>query len=75
QHPEFEDLFAMDTDGGVRGSMLTTCFDCIIGLTEGSRLPRFELQSARLSHQGYGVPESQLDDMFTAIRDTCREAL
>ena len=27
QHPDFEDLFAMDTDGGVRGSMLTTCFD------------------------------------------------
>lgn len=75
QHPEFEDLFAMDSDGGVRGSMLTTCFECIIGLAEGSQLPRFELQSARLSHQGYGVPESQLDDMFAAIRDTCRETL
>lgn len=75
QHPEFEVLFAMDSDGGVRGSMLTTCFECIIGLAEGSQLPRFELQSARLSHQGYGVPESQLDDMFAAIRDTCRETL
>lgn len=75
QHPEFEGLFAMDSDGGVRGSMLTTCFECIIGLAEGSQLPRFELQSARLSHQGYGVPESQLDDMFAAIRDTCRETL
>ncbi len=75
RHPDFEELFAMDTDGGVRGSMLTTCFECIIGLAEGSPLPRFELQSARLSHQGYGVPEAKLDDMFTAIRDTCRDTL
>ena len=75
QHPEFEDLFAMDSDGGVRGSMLTTCFECIIGLAEGSQLPRFELQSARLSHQGYCVPEARLDDMFTIIRDTCRDTL
>jgi branched-chain amino acid transport system ATP-binding protein len=30
--PEFESLFVMDTDGGVRGSMLTTCFNAITGV-------------------------------------------
>ena len=75
QHPEYEDLFVMDTDGGVRGSMLATCFDCIIGIAEGNDLPKYELQAARMTHEGYGVSETQLDAVFIAIRDTCREAL
>ena len=34
-HPELETLFLMDTDGGVRGSMLQQCFDCLIDVAEG----------------------------------------
>ena len=75
QNPDYEDLFSMDTDGGVRGSMLETCFGCIIGLAEGNELPRYELQAARMTHEGYGVPETQLDAIFIAIRDTCRVTL
>ncbi len=75
EHPEYEDLFVMDGDGGVRGSMLATCFECIIGVAEGNDLPRFELQAARMSHEGYGVSESELDAVFIAIRDVCRDVL
>jgi hemoglobin-like flavoprotein len=34
-YPELEDLFLMDTDGGVRGSMLSQAFECLMDLAEG----------------------------------------
>ena len=68
--PEFRSLFVMDTDGGVRGSMLTTCFNCILGLIEESATQRVILSSSRFAHDGYGVPAQDFDLMFIAIRDT-----
>jgi hemoglobin-like flavoprotein len=74
-HPEFEELFVLDVDGGVRGSMLESCFNCITGAAEQSDLPRFHLEAARMIHDGYGIDEGQIDAMFDAIRDTFRDVL
>jgi hemoglobin-like flavoprotein len=74
-HPEFEELFVLDVDGGVRGSMLESCYNCITGAAEQSSLPHFHLEAARMIHDGYGIDESQIDAMFDAIRDTFREVL
>ena len=74
-HPEFEELFILDVDGGVRGSMLESCYNCITGAAEKSDLPRFHLEAARMIHDGYGLEESQIDAMFDTIRDTFREVL
>ncbi|MEE2920714.1 MAG: globin [Pseudomonadota bacterium] len=74
-HPEFEELFVLDTDGGVRGPMLESCYNCITGAAERSQLPRFHLEAARMIHDGYGIDESQIDAMFEAIRDTFRDVL
>ncbi len=73
--PEFESLFVMDTDGGVRGSMLTTCFNAILGLVEDSPAQRVIISSSRFAHDGYGVAAPDFDLMFTAIRDTFRDLL
>lgn len=73
--PEFESLFVMDTDGGVRGSMLTTCFNAILGLIEESDTQRVIISSSRFAHDGYGVPAQDFDLMFIAIRDTFRDLL
>ena len=73
--PEFESLFVMDTDGGVRGSMLTTCFNAILGLIEESDTQRVIISSSRFAHDGYGVPQRDFDLMFVAIRDTFRDLL
>ena len=71
-HPEFERLFALDRDGGVRASMLQTCIECIIGTAEQKDTARYVIEAARLHHAGYGVPEEQLDLMFVAMRDVFR---
>jgi hypothetical protein len=73
--PEFESLFVMDTDGGVRGSMLTTCFNAILGLVEDSPTQRVIISSSRFAHDGYGVAAADFDLMFVAIRDTFRDLL
>ena len=72
-HPELEALFVMDRDGGVRGQMLQTCLNCILGLVENSETPRFLISAGRMHHDGYGVPEDQFDAMFVAMRDTFRD--
>jgi hemoglobin-like flavoprotein len=73
--PEFEALFVMDSDGGVRGSMLTTCFNAILGLVEDSPTQRVIISSSRFAHDGYGVAAADFDLMFVAIRDTFRDLL
>ncbi len=73
--PEFEDLFVMDSDGGVRGSMLTTCFNAILGLIENSPAQRVIISSSRFAHDGYGLSEADFELMFTAIRDTFRDLI
>lgn len=71
--PEFEALFVMDSDGGVRGSMLETCFNALLGLQDEGPVQRVIISSSRFSHTAYGLTESDLDLMFGAIRDTVRE--
>ncbi len=71
--PEFEALFVMDSDGGVRGSMLETCFNALLGLQDEGPVQRVIISSSRFSHTAYGLAESDLDLMFGAIRDTVRE--
>ncbi len=73
--PDFEGLFVMDTDGGVRAAMLTTCFNAILGLLEDSPTQRVILSSSRFAHDGYGLAAADFDLMFVAIRDTVCELL
>ena len=40
RYPELEAMFSMDTDGGVRGSMLMQAFDCLMDLSEGKASSR-----------------------------------
>lgn len=75
-NPEFEGLFVMDVDGGVRGSMLQTSLECLIGVAEGdSEAAHILLAAARSDHDGYGVTEDQVDLLFVAMRDTFRVCL
>lgn len=75
KHPEYEDMFVLDTDGGVRGAMLEACIECVLGVAEGSKQPRLLLEAARMAHDGYGLVDGDLDNMFIAMRDVFRSVL
>ena len=73
---KFKPLFVMDTDGGVRGSMLQTSLNCMIGVAEGeSETPRLLIEAARMIHDGYGLTPAEVDLMFVAMRDVFREIM
>jgi hemoglobin-like flavoprotein len=73
--PDFRPLFDMDTDGGVRGSMVQTCLEALLGVAEGAGTQRVIISAARFSHGGYGVEENEFDLMFASIRDVFRDLL
>lgn len=75
RRPEFEDLFLLDTDGGVRGSMLQQALECLLDLAAGGGATRSIVTSEWQRHEGYGVPAAAFMLFFEAIRDTFREAL
>ena len=74
-HPDLEPLFLMDTDGGVRGSMLQQSFDCLIDMAEGGIMAPVILGAERMNHGTYGVPDNLFDAFFTTIRDCVRDAM
>lgn len=74
-HPDMEALFVMDKDGGVRGSMIQTCLECILDLIGERRTAPIIIQAARMDHTGYGVPEDLFDTLFVAMRDVIRDQI
>ena len=75
RYPELLELFALDTDGGVRGSMLQHAFDCILDYVGENRIAANLVSTSRILHQGYGVPDGRFDEFFVVLRDSCRSAL
>ncbi|MEZ5953056.1 MAG: globin [Hyphomonas sp.] len=74
-HPDLEPLFSMDTDGGVRGSMLSQAFDCLMDLAEGpGRLAETVIRAERENHDTYDVPAGMFEVFFDIIRDVTKEA-
>lgn len=70
--PELEPLFIMDTDGAVRGEMLSRAFDAILDFI-GPRAYAHNLISAEATnHDGYNVPREAFADFFATIRDVVR---
>ena len=75
KYPELEDLFGMDTDGGVRGSMLSQAFECLMDLAEGpGTMAETVIRSERVNHDSYDVPAGMFEVFFEIIRDVTRES-
>lgn len=73
-YPEMEDLFQMDTDGGVRGSMLSQAFECLMDLAGGpGTLAETVIRAERVNHDTYDVPAGMFEVFFDIIRDVTRE--
>lgn len=75
KHADLEPLFIMDTDGGVRGSMLQQAFDCLIDLTGDGALASVILSSERANHETYDVPDNLFMSLFDAIKHIIQRTL
>lgn len=73
-HPDMEKLFVRDKDGSVRGHMFQELVMALVDYvgpnTYGGNLFRIE----RTNHEQLGVPTDIYPTIFSALRDTLREA-
>ena len=74
-HPHLEALFVMDSDGGVRGSMVQSSIEYILDFVGENRTAKFLIPAARSDHEGYGVPDDTFDEFFVAMQDVFADLL
>lgn len=73
--PDLEEMFFMDSDGGVRGSMLQQCFDCIFDIAGEGVLCSSVIPSECQRHTEYGVESELFISFFKTIQETFKELI
>jgi hemoglobin-like flavoprotein len=74
-HPETVPMFARDTSGLIKGSMLAFAIDAILDFT-GSRRGTFRMIACEVqSHEAYGTSPKLFFVFFGVIVETLRELL
>ncbi len=71
-HPDMEALFIRDTDGSVRGEMLTRVFEMILDFVDRRAYGAQLIQCEVVTHEGYGVPPTVFGAFFASVADTVR---
>lgn len=73
--PDLRELFVLDTNGSVRGSMLTETLNLLRDLAEGDTYATNFLRAERSTHEGYGVPPDAFPAFLDAIEQVVSTAL
>lgn len=73
-HPEYAGLFDLDTNGDVRGQMLSEALEILLDFEAGNARALTLFKAALFAHDGYGVDASHFTDFFEAIRYVARQA-
>lgn len=75
RHPDYEDMFVLDTNGDVRGEMLSQAFDMLMRADVDDSMADVLVKATRFAHDGYNVSEDQFDSFFETIRDVTKREL
>lgn len=75
QAPEMEALFVLDTDGNVRGHMLSEALDCVFDFLGPRAYAPVLIQSEMTNHDGFGIPPRVFATFFNVVMETFRELL
>jgi hemoglobin-like flavoprotein len=73
--PDMEALFVRDTEGLVRGEMLSRVFEAILDFIGPRRYSASLIQCEVITHEGYGVPREVFGLFFTAVAEAFAEIL
>lgn len=71
--PDFEALFSLDTDMGVRGHMLNEALIMAEGLLQNDPVALNFVSAERLNHSGYGVEDDAFESFFMVMSDVFRK--
>jgi hypothetical protein len=74
-HPQMQPYFWRDTDGAIKGEMLSRTFEAILDFVGPRRYADHMIATEMVTHEGYDVPREVFVTFFGVIRDTARAAL
>ena len=73
ERPELEAMFVMDTDGAVRGEMLSRVFDAILDFIGDRAYAQNWISAEATTHEGYLVPRGDFVRFFEIVAETVRD--
>jgi len=71
--PEFEDLFVLDIDMGVRGHMLNEALTMAEGLLQNDPVAISFVSAERMNHAGYGVEDDAFETFYLVMVEVFRD--
>jgi hemoglobin-like flavoprotein len=75
EQPEMEAQFVRDTNGAVKGEMLSRVFEAILDFIGDRRFAATLIQCEVVTHDGYGVPPDVFATFFGTVAATVQEAV
>ena len=73
EHPEMEALFWRDSNGLVKGEMLSRVIEAILDFIGERRYAHHLIQCEVVTHAGYDVPPDVFRTFFPVVAETLRE--
>jgi len=74
-HPQMSVHFWRDTNGAVKGEMLSRTFAAILDLVGERRYSGHMIGTEMVTHEGYDIPREIFVTFFTVIADAMRQVL
>lgn len=74
-YPDMQVLFVRDTDGGIKGNMLSEAIAALLDFIGGNRYGANLMRIEVVNHENLGVPREVFPAFFTAMRDGFAEIL
>lgn len=74
ERPELEAMFVMDTDGAVRGEMLSRVFAAILDFIGDRAYAQNWISAEATTHEGYLVSRADFSRFFELVGEAVREA-
>ena len=72
-YPETEALFVRDTDGAIRGEMLTKTLECLLDLAGPNTYAANFIACEMVNHEGLGVPREVFARFYAVMVETFAE--
>jgi hemoglobin-like flavoprotein len=75
ERPDLEPLFLMDTDGAVRGSMLSWVVNVLLDYAGDQRYAENMIRAEANNHEGYGVPAGSFNLFFRTVAQCVQDVV
>lgn len=74
-HPHMEPYFWRDTNGAIKGEMLSRTFSAILDFVGDRRYAGHMIGTEMVTHEGYDVPREVFASFFGVVRDATQQIL